>query len=59
MGCGKSSVGRELSRLLCCPFMDLDDVIEERNNALDGCFKALVGRKELRINITVHSLFGR
>ena len=27
MGCGKSSVGRELSRLLCCPFMDLDDVI--------------------------------
>ncbi|MBR5212341.1 MAG: shikimate kinase [Bacteroidales bacterium] len=30
MGCGKSSVGRELSRLLCCPFMDLDSVIEER-----------------------------
>ena len=30
MGCGKSSVGRELSRLLCCPFMDLDTVIEER-----------------------------
>ena len=30
MGCGKSSVGRELSRLLCCPFMDLDDVIEDR-----------------------------
>ena len=29
MGCGKSSVGRELSKLLCCPFMDLDDVIEE------------------------------
>lgn len=29
MGCGKSSVGRELARLLCCPFMDLDDVIEE------------------------------
>ncbi len=29
MGCGKSSVGRELSRLLCCPFMDLDSVIEE------------------------------
>ena len=29
MGCGKSSVGRELSRLLCCPFMDLDAVIEE------------------------------
>ena len=28
MGCGKSSVGRELARLLCCPFMDLDEVIE-------------------------------
>ena len=30
MGCGKSSVGRELSKLLCCPFMDLDAEIEER-----------------------------
>ena len=30
MGCGKSSVGRELSKLLCCPFMDLDDMIEEK-----------------------------
>ena len=30
MGCGKSSVGRRLSQLLCCPFMDLDDVIVER-----------------------------
>ena len=29
MGCGKSSVGRCLSELLCCPFMDLDVVIEE------------------------------
>ena len=29
MGCGKSSVGRKLSELLCCPFMDLDDVIVE------------------------------
>ena len=29
MGCGKSSVGRRLSELLCCPFMDLDAVIEE------------------------------
>lgn len=28
MGCGKSSIGRELARLLCCPFMDLDEVIE-------------------------------
>ena len=30
MGCGKSSVGRKLSQLLRCPFMDLDSVIEER-----------------------------
>ncbi len=30
MGCGKSSVGRRLSQLLCCPFVDLDQVIEER-----------------------------
>ena len=30
MGCGKSSVGRRLSELLCCPFIDLDSVIEER-----------------------------
>ena len=28
MGCGKSSVGRKLSQLLCCPFMDLDEIIE-------------------------------
>ncbi len=30
MGCGKSSVGRRLSELLCCRFMDLDDVIVEK-----------------------------
>jgi len=30
MGCGKSSVGRKLSELLCCPFTDLDAVIEEQ-----------------------------
>ena len=30
MGCGKSSVGRRLSQLLCCPFIDLDDIIKER-----------------------------
>ena len=30
MGCGKSSVGRRLSELLCCHFSDLDDVIEEQ-----------------------------
>lgn len=31
MGCGKSSVGRRLSELLCCPFMDLDDIIEKES----------------------------
>ena len=31
MGCGKSSVGRKLSELLCCPFMDLDEEIEARS----------------------------
>ncbi len=30
MGSGKSSIGRKLSELLCCRFMDLDDVIESR-----------------------------
>ena len=30
MGCGKSSVGRRISELLCCRFIDLDNVIEER-----------------------------
>ena len=30
MGCGKSSVGRELAALLSCPFTDLDSYIEER-----------------------------
>ena len=29
MGCGKSSVGRKLSELLCCRFVDLDEVAEE------------------------------
>lgn len=33
MGCGKSSVGKRLSELLCCRFMDLDTAIEER----EGC----------------------
>lgn len=28
MGCGKSSVGRELKELLSCPFIDLDEWIE-------------------------------
>ena len=63
MGCGKSSVGRELSRLLCCPFMDLDSVIEERDGrsipeifASDG--EAAFRRMETEAlhNIVVHSV---
>ena len=30
MGCGKSSVGRRLSELLCCDFADLDTLIEQK-----------------------------
>ena len=61
MGCGKSSVGRELARLLCCPFMDLDDVIEEAEGrsipeifATDG--EAAFRRMEVEAlhNIVVH-----
>ena len=40
MGCGKSSVGRELSKLLCCPFMDLDDIIEKKSGrSISDIFK--------------------
>ena len=60
MGCGKSSVGRELSRLLCCPFMDLDTVIEERAGcsipeifATDG--EAAFRRMEVQ---ALHSILG-
>ena len=31
MGCGKSSVGRYLSELLCCPFTDLDEAICQKS----------------------------
>ena len=30
MGCGKSSVGKRLSELLCCRFAELDTLIEEQ-----------------------------
>ena len=48
MGCGKSSVGRELSRLLCCPFMDLDDVIVEREGRSIPEIFASSGETEFR-----------
>ena len=39
MGCGKSSVGRKLSELLCCRFMDLDDcIIEEAGCSIPEIF---------------------
>ena len=61
MGCGKSSVGRELARLLCCPFMDLDEVIEERSGrsipeifATDGEAAFRQMEVEALHNIVVH-----
>ena len=39
MGCGKSSVGRKLSELLCCRFMDLDDcIVEEAGCSIPAIF---------------------
>ena len=48
MGCGKSSVGRKLSELLCCPFMDLDDIIEERAGRTIPEIFAIEGEAEFR-----------
>ena len=48
MGCGKSSVGRELSKLLCCPFMDLDAEIEERCGHAVADIFAECGEAEFR-----------
>ena len=48
MGCGKSSVGRKLSELLCCPFMDLDKMIEERAGCTVPEIFADLGEAEFR-----------
>ena len=49
MGCGKSSVGRRLSQLLCCPFMDLDDVIaESAGRSIPEIFES-EGEEEFRL----------
>ena len=48
MGCGKSSVGRRLSQLLCCPFLDLDDEIETRAGRSVGEIFASEGEAEFR-----------
>ena len=42
MGCGKSSVGKKLSELLCCRFIDLDSEIEQRV----GCPVAEIFRQQ-------------
>ena len=52
MGCGKSSVARELSALMDCPLVDLDAYIEEREGrTIPEIFKeggeALFREKEL------------
>ena len=48
MGCGKSSVGRKLSELLCCPFMDLDAEIEARKGCTIAKIFATAGEAEFR-----------
>ena len=48
MGCGKSSVGRKLSQLLCCPFMDLDAEIEARCGCAVADIFARDGEAEFR-----------
>ena len=59
MGCGKSSVGRRLSQLLCCPFIDLDDVIEKREGrTISEIFAAEgeAGFREIELNILSNTL---
>ncbi len=48
MGCGKSSVGRRLSELLCCHFMDLDAEIEAREGRSIAEIFAKDGEAEFR-----------
>ena len=48
MGCGKSSVGKALSELLCCRFADLDDVIVEREGRSIPEIFAEDGEEEFR-----------
>ena len=48
MGCGKSSVGRRLSELLCCRFMDLDEVVEDVAGKSVGEIFAVEGEEAFR-----------
>ena len=54
MGCGKSSVGRKLSELLCCRFMDLDDMIEaEAGKSIPEIFAEIGERGFRQMELTV------
>ena len=56
MGCGKSSVGRKLSQLLCCPFMDLDEMIEaEAGKSIPEIFAEIGERGFRQMELTVLS----
>ena len=48
MGCGKSSVGKRLSELLCCRFMDLDAEIVARAGRSIADIFAVDGESEFR-----------
>ena len=48
MGCGKSSVGKRLSELLCCRFMDLDAEIVARAGRSIAEIFAVDGESEFR-----------
>ncbi|MCQ2139728.1 MAG: shikimate kinase [Bacteroidales bacterium] len=49
MGCGKSSVGRRLAKLLSCSFVDLDDYIVERAGKSVADIFTEVGEKGFRV----------
>ena len=54
MGCGKSSVGRRLSELLCCPFMDLDEMIEaEAGKSIPEIFAEVgeIGFRQMELRV--------
>ena len=54
MGCGKSSVGRKLSQLLCCPFMDLDEMIEaEAGKSIPEIFAEVgeIGFRQMELRV--------
>lgn len=38
-GCGKTTLGRELARRMCRPFIDVDGLIEQRFGPIPGLFE--------------------